>query len=860
MNISDLKTYFDAVIMLTWSNWRTEPRSNRYHYATRFAQHLPVLFVEPWAAPGTPLRVELTEVPQIDLVRMTNLIGNAEVDEFVALLNERGIHRPLVWIYDTLHYQQLIDALPCSFRIYHATEDYLTDSSGWNQGMQITAESVIRTLPHIDLLVGVSERVVESYRTVGGYTGPTAVVENGCDAEYFLERVELCSKLNGEAKHPIAIFQGGINQRLDYSLILDLVRSMPDWEFRFCGAAIDSPAWLRIKNQPNVHYLGALTPDEFTRQMCEATIGIIPYIQDRWILNSFPLKAYEYVACGLPVVTVPVDALRREPDYFAIAETAVDFANAMRRLAPTRYDPVTLARRREAALANSYNSRFQKMVDRLLQERAASRAKPRVLNVAVLYDCMISMHVSTIREHLEAFRRYSRHRIVFIPATPAFWNLSPEKMQRQIDLTVFDVVIVHYSTRLSVSDHLDEGLARIIERFRGLKLLFIQDEYEGTEIARQWMERLKFDIVYTCVPKVGLEFVYPSVRFPATEFLPTLTGYVPDDPDLEQHILPLRDRKVLIGYRGRRLPAIYGRLGNEKYRIGVDVKRFADSRGLQVDIEVDDKKRIYGAGWYRFLGSSRATLGTESGSNVFDVDGSLRQQVARIEAQNPQITFDEIEAQILKLHESPIQMNQISPKVFEAIRLRTALIMFEGAYSDVVLPHEHYIPLKKDYSNIDHVFAKLQDDAYIEALTERAYRDIIGTSRYSYRAFIDNLDNDILARTIRGSQYALFLAPVVAAALDGSHRIAVPLLAIGAAEGALPLSLEMLGKQYAAFQEIQTQESHVQKALILADRPRPVWSITYRWARAAWRLLPMQVRFRVWQSLPVSIRSRIARI
>ena len=54
-------------------------------------------------------------------------------------------------------------------------------------------------------------------------------------------------------------------------------------------------------------------------------------------------------------------------------------------------------------------------------------------------------------------------------------------------------------------------------------------------------------------------------------------------------------------------------------------------------------------------------------------------------------------------------MNQISPKIFEAIRLRTALILFDGSYSDVVKPDAHYIVLKKDYSNIDEVFERLED-------------------------------------------------------------------------------------------------------------------------------------------------------
>lgn len=42
-----LNKYFDCVVMLTQSYWKTEGRKNRYFYATRFARHLPVLFVQP---------------------------------------------------------------------------------------------------------------------------------------------------------------------------------------------------------------------------------------------------------------------------------------------------------------------------------------------------------------------------------------------------------------------------------------------------------------------------------------------------------------------------------------------------------------------------------------------------------------------------------------------------------------------------------------------------------------------------------------------------------------------------------------------------------------------------------------------
>jgi hypothetical protein len=85
-------------------------------------------------------------------------------------------------------------------------------------------------------------------------------------------------------------------------------------------------------------------------------------------------------------------------------------------------------------------------------------------------------------------------------------------------------------------------------------------------------------------------------------------------------------------------------------------------------------------------------------------------------------------------------MNQISPKIFEAIACRTALVLFEGRYSGVLEPGKHFLPLKKDFSNVDEVLAKLHDDTFLEALTERAYQDIIGSGRYTYQAFIGLVD------------------------------------------------------------------------------------------------------------------------
>lgn len=780
-----ISEHFDVVIMLTWSDWESEPRSNRYHFATRFARELPVLFVQPSRRSDRLIAIEPTQFPNIELVHAGQRLGPDGADEFLALLRTRGFIRPLVWIYNTEDYQLLIEGIPHGFHVYHATEDYLTDIGRGATFTNRVGESVVRTLPFVDMLIGVSANVVKSYQTNAKYTGPIAIVENGCDSRFYFDLLEQMGPIVQPERH-IAIFQGGINRRLDFRLLLELVSTLPDWDFWFCGTADENHAgWKSLVKEPNVKYYGNLKPEDFGKLMCQATVGIIPFTQNQFIFNLLPLKAYEYVSCGLPVVTVPIAALERESDLFTSAKTAKEFAVAMRKLAAERFDAARLDRRREAAAANSYDARFAMMSAELVKVRNALSARPKCLNAVLLYS-EAETRISTIYEHIDAFKKYSVHDFQFMPAVGRPYNI--DEIAHEFDLSIFDVLILHYSVRLSLPDHLSEVLAKKIERFRGLKILFIQDEYEGTETARCWMDRLNFQIVYTCVPANSREQVYPSSRYPTTEFLPTLTGYVAEDSDTDQFVVPIADRRLLIAYRGRRLPFIYGTLGHEKYRIGLDVRRLAEERGLPVDIEVDDSKRIYGPDWFRFLGSARATLGTESGSNVFDFDGTVQSKIEAITKNNPNASFEHVRDAVLRGIDGSIRMNQVSPKIFEAIRMRTALVLFEGSYSDTVKPGLHYIPLKKDYSNIEEIFEKLQDIEYLNKLTARAYADVIESGLYSYRSFVQSVDRDISRRLLRGPTYQHFCSTTMVRARDGSVRLTLPNQAAG-----FTLSNQILG-------------------------------------------------------------------
>jgi hypothetical protein len=291
--------------------------------------------------------------------------------------------------------------------------------------------------------------------------------------------------------------------------------------------------------------------------------------------------------------------------------------------------------------------------------------------------------------------------------------------------------------------------SQALKDFSGYKILFIQDEYDTTEIARVWIRDIGIHAVFTCIPSQYINQIYPYSRFPMVEFIPTLTGFVPQcfetRDDLQPFkITPTSERHLAIVYRGRKLPYWYGDLGQEKLEIGLKMKQICLEKSITNDIECDDSKRIYGDSWYDFLSSGKATLGTESGSNIFDEFGNIRANIELALKKNPQISYVEVRNLFFKEDKKKVKMNQISPKMFEAIALKTALILFEGEYSGILKPDVHYISLKKDFSNIDSVLSKLQDPYYLERLVETAYTDIVASGKYSYQKFINEFDHFLL--------------------------------------------------------------------------------------------------------------------
>ncbi len=347
---------------------------------------------------------------------------------------------------------------------------------------------------------------------------------------------------------------------------------------------------------------------------------------------------------------------------------------------------------------------------------------------------------SAVMDHINAFVGFSKHNVCVL----SFLGQLPKR----IDLDRFDAVVIHYSLAIGyqIEHYIDSESKKRIKEYRGLKIVFVQDDYRAVNVVHDALNLMEIDVLYTVVPAREIKNVYPEAKLPGMRKVETFPGYVPKKL-LDLEVLPIRERPIDIGYRSRKLPFWLGELAAEKWQIGNGVAERTKGCSLAIDISCEETKRIYGRDWIRFVSSCKVMLGVESGASVVDFSGELQRKVEAYQEQYPNVDFKEVQRKFLLGYDGKIIINTISPRCFEAAALRTAMLLYEGEYSGVLIPWRHYIPLKKDFSNFDEVLSVIKDPKRLQEIADCAYREIAQNDKYGYEAFVNGFDS-IMEREI----------------------------------------------------------------------------------------------------------------
>lgn len=320
-----------VVYLPTWLEWDVMRQRPQYLLEALAGQGYPVYFVDPRMR-RVEQRGKVTLVPDLTTVPASGVILYVHFAPSLELVDR--FRDSLLWY------------------------DYLDDLSIFREAD--SGLPVRRTVAHYhEIMVKRADVLTCSNRLlVDRVPRPdTLLVENGVDLDRFRPDGEVASDFPRE--RPVIGYHGAVASWFDLDLLANLVALLPDFEFVVVGP-IEAGLSDRLPSAPNLFWLGSRSSDAIDRYVRGFDVGIIPFVVDEMTEAVTPLKLFEYLASGKPVVSTRLPACVEIPGVL-IADDAASFAEMIAQTVEHGPSPFSL---RVLAEGASWRRRILPVIDR----------------------------------------------------------------------------------------------------------------------------------------------------------------------------------------------------------------------------------------------------------------------------------------------------------------------------------------------------------------------------------------------------------------------------------------------------------------------------------------------------------------
>jgi hypothetical protein len=371
----------------------------------------------------------------------------------------------------------------------------------------------------------------------------------------------------------------------------------------------------------------------------------------------------------------------------------------------------------------------------------------RTVRIAAMYNILVvywynapHMRMTTV-DHLHSFERYLDHRFYYV-------NLQDERLPWYVTEVDYDIIIFHdlfFCGRWGGPPLFEKLRKKIdfLKDYPAFKIAVPQDEFISADLLGDFINSFDVHVVFSVSPESEWPKIYREVDRTRVKFYCVLTGYLDEQTQrrIEAITAATRERTIGIGYRAGsrnwRQGAWLGRHGLLKFEVAHVFQREAPQFGIQTDISTRAEDVFMGDDWLRFLARCKYMIGVEGGASILDWDGSTRIRTLTYVEEHPEASMEEIERECFPGMDGKLALYALSPRHLEACATRTCQVLIEGDYNGVLQAGRHYIPVKRDFSNINEVLEIVRQDEARAAIVEAAYQDVVASGRYTYHDFAE---------------------------------------------------------------------------------------------------------------------------
>ena len=191
--------------------------------------------------------------------------------------------------------------------------DWIDDLSVFPFDRRFLEANHSRALKEATLVLSVARPLLDQATSV---RGDALYVPNGVDYEHFAAEAPVPDKDPAvarllETRMPTAGYYGALAEWFDYELLDAVAAQRADWNFLLIGPMLDSSAKQRgraLFKRKNVYAIGPRRYEQLPGYLRLFDVAMIPFVVNDITKATSPLKLYEYLAAGKPIVSTPMPA------------------------------------------------------------------------------------------------------------------------------------------------------------------------------------------------------------------------------------------------------------------------------------------------------------------------------------------------------------------------------------------------------------------------------------------------------------------------------------------------------------------------------------------------------------------------